>query len=106
VRTTLSGRLGSLLTAHETGPIAADAAKRLSRRWVAIEPQPGAAHILVMVAKSAKSPSARTPARRTGWYRGVKLQAPPAPPKTSLSKLKDAVTYAVGKNADALAGGK
>ena len=59
-----------------------------------------------MVAKSAKSPSPRRPAQRTGWYRGVKLQAPSTPPKTSLAKLKDAVSYAVGKNADALAGGK
>lgn len=59
-----------------------------------------------MAAKSEKSQSHRNPAQRAGWYRGVKLQAPPAPPKTALSKLKDAVAYAVGKNADALAGGK
>ena len=59
-----------------------------------------------MAAKSAKAPSPRSSPQRAGWYRGVKLQAPPAPPKTALSKLKDAVTYAVGKNADALAGGK
>lgn len=79
------------------------------RKWDAppvIEPQRGAAHIAVMAAKSAKAPSPRTPARRAGWYRGVKLQAPPAPPKIALSKLRDAVSYAVGKNADALAGGK
>lgn len=59
-----------------------------------------------MAAKSAKSPSPRSPTQRAGWYRGVKLQAPSTAPKTSLAKLKDAVTYAVGKNADALAGGK
>jgi hypothetical protein len=59
-----------------------------------------------MPAKSAKSSSPQTPPQRSGWYRGVKLQAPSTPPKTSLSKLKDAVRYAVGKNADALAGGK
>ncbi|MBL8772223.1 MAG: hypothetical protein JNK30_12650 [Phenylobacterium sp.] len=59
-----------------------------------------------MASKPAKSPIRQTPAERSGWYRGVKLQAPPTPPKTSLSKLRDAVRYAVGKNADALAGGK
>ncbi len=59
-----------------------------------------------MAAKSATSPSPKASPQRSGWYRGVKLQAPPTPPKTSLSKLKDAVRYAVGKNADALAGGK
>ena len=58
-----------------------------------------------MASKPAKS-APRAPATRYGWYRGVKLQPPPSPPKTSLSKLKDAVSYAVGKNADALAGGK
>jgi hypothetical protein len=59
-----------------------------------------------MTAKSAKSPSPRAPAQRTGWYRGVKLQAPSTPPKTSLAKLKDAVSYAVDKNANALSGGE
>lgn len=59
-----------------------------------------------MPSKPATSPSPKGAPQRSGWYRGVKLQAPPTPPKTSLSKLRDAVRYAVGKNADALAGGK
>lgn len=59
-----------------------------------------------MAGKTATSRTDRTSVQRSGWYRGVKLQAPPTPPKTALSKLKDAVSYAVGKNADALAGGK
>lgn len=56
-----------------------------------------------MAAKTATSTSSRPRVKRAGWYRGVRLQAPP---KTALSKLKDAVTYAVGKNADAFAEGK
>ena len=72
-----------------------------------IEPDPDAAHIEAMVAKSAKL-SAGSPSRGKGegWYRGVKLQSPPTPPKTSLSRLQAAVKHAVAKNADALAGRK
>jgi len=46
------------------------------------------------------------PDTREGWYRGVKLQAPATSPKTSLSRLQEAVKHAVAKNADALAGDK
>jgi hypothetical protein len=60
-----------------------------------------------MVAKSAKlSTGSPSRVKRDGWYRGVKLQSPPTPPKTSLARLQEAVKAAVAKNADALAGRK
>lgn len=60
-----------------------------------------------MVAKSAKLPaSSPTRVKRDGWYRGVKLQSPPTPPRTSIVRLQEAVKAAVAKNADALAGRK
>jgi hypothetical protein len=60
-----------------------------------------------MVAKSAKlSTASPSRGKREGWYRGVKLQSPPTPPKTSLARLQAAVKHAVAKNADALAGRK
>lgn len=70
-----------------------------------IEPDAKAAHIEAMVVKSAKL-STRPPSRGKGdgWYRGVKLQSPPTPPKMSLPRLRAAVKHAVAKNADALAG--
>jgi hypothetical protein len=49
---------------------------------------------------------ARTGAKREGWYRGIKLHAPSAGPKTSEAKLQRAVENALAKNADALARGK
>ena len=60
-----------------------------------------------MVAKSAKlSTASPFRGKRDGWYRGVKLQSPPTPPKTSLARLQAAVKHAVAKNADVLAGRK
>jgi hypothetical protein len=81
--------------------------ERLRRAIGAIEPQTWSAHIGPMARNTAKSQTSSGPgAKRDGWYRGVKLQTPSTPPRTSLAKLKDAVRYAVGKNADALVGGK
>ncbi len=60
-----------------------------------------------MVAKLTVRPIAdRAAAKREGWYRGVKLQALPNPPKTPMARLREAVRNAVAKNADALAGRK
>lgn len=60
-----------------------------------------------MAKTSAKRSSRSRPTvTREGWYRGVKLQSPPTPPKTSLARLQEAVRAAVAKNADALAGRK
>ena len=60
-----------------------------------------------MTRKANPVPTRSCPAdTREGWYRGVKLQAPATSPKTSLSRLQEAVRHAVAKNADALAGDK
>ena len=60
-----------------------------------------------MTRKAYPVPTRSRPAdTREGWYRGVKLQAPATSPKTSLSRLQEAVKHAVAKNADALAGDK
>jgi hypothetical protein len=60
-----------------------------------------------MSSKAAKAGAGdRVRVARGDSYRGVKLQSPASPPKTSLTKLQDAVRHAVAKNAHALAGGK
>jgi hypothetical protein len=40
---------------------------------------------------------------RPGWYRGVKLQPPVAPPQMPLHVLQEAVEHAVRKNEPTLA---
>lgn len=76
-------------------------------RRSAVEENLDASHIQDMAAKSAKLPASPSAgARRDGWYRGVKLQPPPTPPKTPLAQLEAAVDRAFAKNADALAGRK